>query len=63
MKRIEILIDPQGTIRVQTFGFAGSTCQDATKALEEALGQKLSDQTTPEFYQELSAQESQKAYQ
>ena len=38
MKVIEIIISPQGEARVQTKGFAGAACQEASRFLEQALG-------------------------
>lgn len=50
MKTIEITIAPDGKTTVQTRGFAGSSCRDATKLLEKALGQVASEQLTAEFH-------------
>jgi len=49
-KTIEIIVDPQGNSQVQTKGFAGSECQVASQFVEQALGQQVSQRTTPEFY-------------
>jgi len=54
MKIIEITISPTGETTVQTKGFAGSSCRDATRALEKALGLVQSDQFTAEMYQPVS---------
>ena len=51
MKQLEILISPEGQSRILTKGFAGSSCRDATKELEQALGERQSEQLTAEFYQ------------
>jgi hypothetical protein len=50
-RTIEILINPKGEATVTTKGFAGTSCRDASKLLEEAMGQRLSEQQTAEFYQ------------
>ncbi|MCA9041952.1 MAG: DUF2997 domain-containing protein [Planctomycetaceae bacterium] len=50
MKQIEIIISPEGSSRIASRGFSGRTCVDATRKLEEALGQRLSETLTPEFY-------------
>ena len=50
MKIIEILVSPKGETTVQTKGFTGSNCQEASKLIEQALGTKASEQMTPEFY-------------
>jgi hypothetical protein len=52
MKTIEILVSPEGKTTVQTVGFSGPACRDASKFLEEALGQRLSEQRTAEFHQQ-----------
>ena len=49
-KIIEIIVSPKGETTVQTKGFAGSSCRDATQALEEALGVIQSDKATAEMY-------------
>ena len=52
MKRtIEIIVAPNGQTRVETKGFAGSECQEASKYLEKALGQRTAEQLTSEFHQ------------
>ncbi len=51
MKMIEILVSPKGETAVTTKGFAGSSCRDASKFIEEALGQRIAENRTAEFYQ------------
>ena len=51
MKTIEIIVDSQGRTRVETRGFAGSSCREASRFLEEALGQRSTERLTAEFYQ------------
>ena len=48
---IEIVVNPRGEATVQTRGFAGGECREASKFLEQALGQAVSEQLTAEFYQ------------
>ena len=50
-KTIEIVIDPTGVARLQTKGFAGPACRDASRLLEQALGTVGSDTPTVEMYQ------------
>ena len=57
MRIIEILVDPQGKTTIQTKGFAGPSCRDATKFIEEPLGQRTSERLTAEFYQAESVAE------
>ena len=51
IKTIEILVGPTGETTVQTKGFAGSTCQDASRFIEQALGKAVEEKLTTEFYQ------------
>jgi hypothetical protein len=50
MKRIEIIVDPQGNTRLETRGFAGAACREASKFLEEALGSRTGETLTAEFH-------------
>ena len=50
MKVIEVIVSPDGQSRVATKGFSGSECREASQFVEQALGQKLQEQLTPEFY-------------
>jgi hypothetical protein len=51
VKTIEITVDLQGRTKVETKGFASSSCRDASKFVEEALGHRAGEQLKPEFYQ------------
>ena len=51
MKRIEITVDPQGRVVVETRGFAGGSCREASRFVEEALGARTSERMTAEFHQ------------
>lgn len=57
MKTIEILISPTGETTIQTEGFAGAECQQASAFLEKALGTKTSERLTSEFYHEQTQQQ------
>ena len=48
---IEILIRPDGGTQVQTHGFSGPACRDASRFIEAALGQRQTERLTGEFYQ------------
>ena len=51
LKTIEITVSPTGQTEVQTKGFAGGECREASKFLEEALGQRDNETLTAEFHQ------------
>ncbi len=59
MKRIEIVVSTTGQTQVQTKGFAGSECREASRFIEEALGQQIDEQLTAEFHQASSPQRTQ----
>jgi hypothetical protein len=48
---IEILVTPTGQATVQTKGFTGSSCRQASKFIEQALGVVQSDTATAEMHQ------------
>ena len=50
-KTIEITVSPTGQTSVQTKGFVGGECRDASRFVEEALGQRVSESLTAEFHQ------------
>ena len=50
MKIIEVVISPTGETKVETKGFAGAACKEASKFIERALGQSICEKPTPEFY-------------
>ena len=51
MKIIEIVISPTGETKIETKGFTGSECRDASKFIEQALGKQTSEQLTAEFHE------------
>ena len=57
--KIEIIVSPTGETTVATHGFAGKSCRDASKFIEQALGQRINEQLTPEFYQTQSVTQQQ----
>jgi hypothetical protein len=48
---IEVLVSPQGETTVQTKGYVGGDCLQASKFLEQALGVAIADRKTAEFFQ------------
>ena len=55
-KTIEIIVTPTGETTVQTTGFTGPACRDASKFLEVALGRQAGERLTSEFYQTAQAE-------
>jgi hypothetical protein len=51
MKTIEIIVSPKGETTIRTEGFAGTSCRDASRSIEQALGQQTGEQLTAEFHQ------------
>ena len=49
-RTIEIIVSPSGESRLETKGFQGAACQQASRFLEEALGRRDSEQLTAEYY-------------
>lgn len=51
MPVIEVTVSPHGTIKLETRGFTGPACQEATHALEAALGLVQTEERTLEFFE------------
>lgn len=58
MKTIEIVVSPTGETRIETKGFAGAECRQASEFVESTLGRRNSEQLTSEFYQPTTEQQT-----
>jgi hypothetical protein len=56
-KIIEIIIAPNGQSRVETKGFIGSECRQASQFIERALGQQSDELLKAEFHQTATSQQ------
>jgi hypothetical protein len=52
MKTIEITVSPRGETQIETKGFTGDECREASRFLEQALGKSIREQLTSEFHQQ-----------
>ena len=52
IKTIEITVTPEGATSIKTSGFTGSSCRDATRDLELALGVSGRESLLPEYFQQ-----------
>jgi hypothetical protein len=60
MKTITVIVAKDGSSQVETKGFTGSSCQAASKFIEEALGARQSEKLTAEYFsQQTSSQQIQ----
>ena len=57
---IEIIVKPTGKTTVQTKGFAGASCREASKFIEQALGRQAGEHLTAEFHQSAAAKQTQR---
>jgi len=46
MQTIEIIISPQGESKIETKGFTGSSCRQASRFLDLGLGTQASEKLT-----------------
>ena len=51
MKTIEITVSPTGETQVETRGFTGPECREASRFVEQALGTRTAEALTAEFHQ------------
>jgi hypothetical protein len=49
-KIIEIIVSPTGETQLQTKGFTGAECKEASKFVEQTLGAVAGEQMTSEFH-------------
>ena len=56
IKIIEIVVSPTGQTQIETKGFTGSECRDASRFVEQALGKQTGEQLTAEFHEVASSQ-------
>ncbi len=52
-KIIEVIVRPDGSSQLETKGFGGRECQQASAFIEETLGARSHEWLTSEFYQPL----------
>jgi hypothetical protein len=57
-RTIEITVNTKGEATVTTKGFAGDSCREASKFVEQALGQRLDERLTAEFYATQSVEQN-----
>jgi hypothetical protein len=56
-KTIEIIVAPNGQSKVETKGFTGSECREASRFIEQAIGQLTNEILKSEFHQTATAQQ------
>lgn len=57
-KTIEITVLPNGRTQVETKGFVGPECRQASEFVEKALGQQTDEVLKAEFHQSAGQQQS-----
>jgi hypothetical protein len=48
---VNVIIHPDGRVEIQVCGVKGESCLEVTKAVEEALGNKVKRELTSEMYE------------
>jgi Protein of unknown function (DUF2997) len=51
LKIIKITVDTKGQTKVETRGFSGGECREASRFVEQALGTRSAESLTAEFHQ------------
>ena len=51
-KTITIIVAPDGKTKLETDGFTGSSCREASRFLEDALGVGTVERLKPEYFLE-----------
>jgi len=55
LRTIEIIVSSKGETQVETKGFTGDSCREASKFIESALGKVSNEQLKPEFHESSSS--------
>jgi len=50
MRTIEVIVNKDGSLKIDAVGFKGADCQKATEFLERALGRVSGKTKKPEFH-------------
>ena len=56
-KTIEVIVNTDGSLKIDAVGFQGADCEKATAFLERALGKPTGKQKKPEFYRSVQRQQ------
>ena len=59
MKRIDVDIGPEGEVEIDAVGFSGPDCEQATRFLEDALGDVQTRSRKPEYRRRANVQRQQ----
>ena len=57
MKTIEIIVSPSGQTTLQTNGFSGNECLQASRFLEQAIGKRITEKLTSSYHQQSTQQQ------
>ncbi len=58
MKTIEVIVKPDGSLKIDALGFQGGVdCEKATKFLEQALGKVAAKTKKPDHYRQVQHQQ------
>ena len=58
-RSVEIIVSPMGDIEIAAVGFKGAACEQATQAMEEALGTVTKRTKKPEYHAAATAKAKQ----
>lgn len=56
-KTIEVIVQQDGSLKIDAVGFQGADCEKATAFLEQALGHSTEKQRKPEYYRQVHRQQ------
>ena len=59
-KSIEVIVNTDGSLKIEAMGFQGADCEKATAFLEKALGETRSRKQKAERYQAIAVKRAQK---
>jgi hypothetical protein len=52
MKKVEILLGKDGSVRIEAFGFKGGSCEEATAFLDKLFGSMKNTKHKTSYYED-----------
>ena len=56
-RSIDVIVNTDGSLKIDAVGFAGADCEKATRFLEQALGKVAGKGKKPEYYRQARRQQ------
>jgi hypothetical protein len=59
-RKIEVIIDSNGNVNIETIGYVGTACEDVQKSFQKAIGNAVSSTDKPEKFDKVKISDYEK---